>query len=42
MWRSLEDRRRRQGEKSAYSVFNPGCEAIHGTVRSEDLMPAAK
>ena len=33
---------RRAGEKSAYSVFNPGCEAIHGTLKSEDLMPAAK
>ena len=33
---------RRVGEKSAYSVFNPGCEAIHGTLKSEDLVPAAK
>merc|ERR1711971_543682 len=42
MWQSLENRKRRAGEKSAYSVFNPGCEAIHGTLKSEDLVPAAK
>ena len=42
MWQSLENRKRRAGEKSAYSVFNPGCEAIHGTLKSEDLVAAAK
>ncbi|KAM4692961.1 SAYSvFN domain-containing protein 1 [Discoglossus pictus] len=28
---------KKQGEKSAYSVFNPGCEAIQGTVTAEQL-----
>uniref|UniRef100_A0A8D0GUJ8 SAYSVFN motif domain containing 1 n=1 Tax=Sphenodon punctatus TaxID=8508 RepID=A0A8D0GUJ8_SPHPU len=28
---------RREGEKSAYSVFNPGCEAIQGTLTAEQL-----
>ncbi|XP_007130033.1 SAYSvFN domain-containing protein 1 [Physeter macrocephalus] len=26
-----------EGEKSAYSVFNPGCEAIQGTLTAEQL-----
>ncbi|XP_020727533.2 SAYSvFN domain-containing protein 1 [Odocoileus virginianus] len=26
-----------QGEKSAYSVFNPGCEAIQGSLTAEQL-----
>ncbi|XP_019607119.1 SAYSvFN domain-containing protein 1 [Rhinolophus sinicus] len=26
-----------EGEKSAYSVFNPGCEAIQGTLSAEQL-----
>lgn len=28
---------RRKGEKSAYSVFNPGCEAIDGTLTAEQF-----
>lgn len=28
---------RRQGELSAYSVFNPGCTAIAGTLTAEQL-----
>ncbi|XP_015277004.1 PREDICTED: SAYSvFN domain-containing protein 1 [Gekko japonicus] len=28
---------RQNGEKSAYSVFNPGCEAIEGTLTAEQL-----
>ncbi|KAM4770826.1 SAYSvFN domain-containing protein 1 [Rhinophrynus dorsalis] len=30
-------RARRKGEKSAYSVFNPGCEAIQGTLTAEQF-----
>nr|XP_040138527.1 SAYSvFN domain-containing protein 1 isoform X2 [Ictidomys tridecemlineatus] len=33
--RASEDRKK--GEKSAYSVFNPGCEAIQGTLTAEQL-----
>ena len=34
---------RKAGEKSAYSVFNPNCESIHGTVTAQQLIygPAA-
>ncbi|XP_053568653.1 SAYSvFN domain-containing protein 1 [Bombina bombina] len=28
---------KRRGEKSAYSVFNPGCEAIQGTITAEQF-----
>ncbi|CAO2590549.1 SAYSvFN domain-containing protein 1 [Lemmus lemmus] len=28
---------KKRGEKSAYSVFNPGCEAIQGTLTAEQL-----
>ncbi|DBA13440.1 TPA: hypothetical protein GDO54_018580 [Pyxicephalus adspersus] len=28
---------RKKGEKSAYSVFNPGCEAIEGTLTAEQF-----
>ncbi|XP_045150843.1 SAYSvFN domain-containing protein 1 [Echinops telfairi] len=28
---------KKAGEKSAYSVFNPGCEAIQGTLTAEQL-----
>ncbi|XP_048203784.1 SAYSvFN domain-containing protein 1 [Perognathus longimembris pacificus] len=28
---------KRAGERSAYSVFNPGCEAIQGTLTAEQL-----
>ncbi|KAM4041141.1 SAYSvFN domain-containing protein 1 [Anomaloglossus baeobatrachus] len=28
---------RKRGEKSAYSVFNPGCEAIQGTLTAEQF-----
>ncbi|XP_029448785.1 SAYSvFN domain-containing protein 1 [Rhinatrema bivittatum] len=30
-------RERKTGEKSAYSVFNPGCEAIQGTLSAEQF-----
>ncbi|KAM6184537.1 SAYSvFN domain-containing protein 1 [Rhynchocyon petersi] len=33
--RSPEEKK--AGEKSAYSVFNPGCEAIQGTLTAEQL-----
>nr|XP_036860462.1 SAYSvFN domain-containing protein 1 [Manis javanica] len=33
--RSPEEKK--EGEKSAYSVFNPGCEAIQGTLTAEQL-----
>ncbi|KAM3930543.1 SAYSvFN domain-containing protein 1 [Leptodactylus fuscus] len=29
--------RRKEGERSAYSVFNPGCEAIQGTLTAEQF-----
>lgn len=28
---------RKKGERSAYSVFNPGCEAIQGSLTAEQL-----
>lgn len=28
---------KKEGERSAYSVFNPGCEAIQGTLTAEQL-----
>ncbi|KAG9470328.1 hypothetical protein GDO78_018128 [Eleutherodactylus coqui] len=28
---------KKKGEKSAYSVFNPGCEAIEGTLTAEQF-----
>lgn len=28
---------KKEGEISAYSVFNPGCEAIEGTLKAEQL-----
>ena len=37
IWSSLDDRRRRRNELSAYSVFNPNCEAIDGTVTADQL-----
>jgi len=36
MYHSMEDRERQPGERSAYSVFNPNCEAITGTFKAED------
>jgi hypothetical protein len=38
IWKSLADsRRKKQGAPSAYSVFNPNCEAIEGTLDAEQL-----
>jgi len=34
---NLRNRSKRKGELSAYSVFNPNCEPIHGTVSAKDL-----
>jgi hypothetical protein len=34
---NLRNRKRKKGELSAYSVFNPRCEPIHGTVDAERL-----
>ncbi|RWS17112.1 hypothetical protein B4U79_15789 [Dinothrombium tinctorium] len=34
---NLRNRKRKKGELSAYSVFNPGCEAIEGTLSAEKL-----
>lgn len=35
IWRNLGQRR--AGEKSAYSVFNAGCEALLGATSAEDM-----
>ena len=37
IWSSLDDRKRRRDELSAYSVFNPNCESIEGTVTADQL-----
>lgn len=38
IWKSLErSRRRKRGERSAYSVFNENCERIEGTLDAEQL-----
>ncbi len=38
IWRNTRTRRKkREGEMSAYSVFNPNCEPIHGTVSPTQL-----
>jgi len=37
MYFSTSTRGRRPGEVSAYSVFNPGCEAIDGTLTGEQF-----
>lgn len=34
---NLRNRKRRKGEMSAYSVFNPGCKPIEGTVNADQL-----
>lgn len=34
---NMRDGRRRAGEPSAYSVFNPGCEAIDGTLNADQF-----
>lgn len=34
---NLRNRSKRRGELSAYSVFNPNCKPIHGTVSAKDL-----
>lgn len=34
---NLRNRSKRKGELSAYSVFNPNCKPIHGTVSAKDL-----
>ena len=37
IWLSLDDRKRKRDELSAYSVFNPNFEAIDGTVTADQL-----
>ena len=38
IWKSLSrSRRRKRGERSAYSVFNENCERIEGTLDAEQL-----
>jgi len=34
---NLRSRPKQEGEPSAYSVFNPNCEPIDGTIKAEDL-----
>lgn len=34
---NLRNRKKLKGELSAYSVFNPGCKPIHGTVTADQL-----
>lgn len=37
IWLNLGTRRRREGEMSAYSVFNPNCQSIQGTLTAEQF-----
>ena len=37
VWTNTRKEGRREGEASAYSVFNPNCEALDGTLKAEDL-----
>jgi len=37
IWRNTKKTPRKVGEPSAYSVFNPNCEAIDGTLKAEHL-----
>ena len=37
IWLSLDDRKRKRDELSAYSVFNPNFEEIDGTVTADQL-----
>ncbi|XP_012285362.1 SAYSvFN domain-containing protein 1 [Orussus abietinus] len=37
MWRNMRSGPKKKGEVSAYSVFNPNCEAIDGTLKAEQF-----
>ena len=37
IWLNLGTRRRKKGEMSAYSVFNPDCQSIQGTLTAEKM-----
>ncbi|PSN46118.1 SAYSvFN domain-containing protein 1 [Blattella germanica] len=37
IWRNTRTGPKKQGEVSAYSVFNPNCEAIDGTLKAEQF-----
>lgn len=37
MWAGTSQRQRLPGQKSAYSVFNEGCEAIDGSLDAEEM-----
>lgn len=37
IWLNLGTKRRRPGEMSAYSVFNPGCQNIQGTLTADQF-----
>lgn len=37
IWLNLGTKRRRPGEMSAYSVFNPGCKSIQGTLTADQF-----
>jgi len=37
IWKNLRSEPRSQNEPSAYSVFNPNCEALDGTLKAEHL-----
>lgn len=37
IWLNLGTNRRKPGEMSAYSVFNPGCKSIDGTLTAEQF-----
>lgn len=37
MWLNTRTKKKKPGEPSAYSVFNPNCEAIDGTIKPEQF-----
>ncbi len=37
IWLNLGQRKRKEGELSAYSVFNPNCQTIQGTLTAEQF-----
>lgn len=37
IWKNTRSGPKKKGEISAYSVFNPNCEAIQGTINMEQL-----
>lgn len=37
IWINTRSEKKKKGEVSAYSVFNPNCEAIQGTINIQQL-----